>query len=172
MSKVTSIIDSLSHNARLMKELAGKGTAEKTEILIRETRGQIADEVLSKNASDAVRASVTHHIKNTSSVSAEEKETIMRNVASNVSEYFPGPTSLLDIIAYFQYPKHVKREKHLTKIYKKLNETVRKTFTPEQRLNMDIKTFEKLVNEAVENGVITKKEGKLIVQHRKLNYDY
>jgi len=63
MSKVTSIIDSLSHNARLMKELAGKGTAEKTEILIRETRGQIADEVLSKNASDAVRASVTPQIK-------------------------------------------------------------------------------------------------------------
>ena len=65
MSKVTSIIDSLSHDARLMKELAGKGTAEKTEILIRETIGQIADEVLSKNASDAVRASVTPQIKTT-----------------------------------------------------------------------------------------------------------
>ena len=81
MSKVTSIIDSLSHNARLMKELAGKGTAEKTEILIRETRGQIADEVLSKNASDAVRASVTPQIK-----IAKNLENLSPDVLKNVEK--------------------------------------------------------------------------------------
>ena len=46
MSKVTNIIDCLSHNASLVKELAEKSITEKTEIMLRETRGQVAKEIL------------------------------------------------------------------------------------------------------------------------------
>ena len=45
MSKVTNIIDCLSHNASLVKELAEKSITEKTEIMLRETRGQVAKEI-------------------------------------------------------------------------------------------------------------------------------
>ena len=72
MSKVTNIIDCLSHNASLVKELAEKSITEKTEIMLRETRGQVAKEILSKNASDAVMASVTPQIKTTQPASAEK----------------------------------------------------------------------------------------------------
>ena len=51
-------------------------------------------------------------------------------------------------------------------IYKRLKDTVLKNFTAEERYNMDKDTFTKFVQEAVEKGIITKKEGKQIIQSR------
>lgn len=63
MSKVTKVVDSLNHNAGLTKELIGKDPVRQAETMIRETRGKVTEEVLSKKASDAIRASVTPQIK-------------------------------------------------------------------------------------------------------------
>ena len=63
MSKFSTIVDGLNHKTSLLKELNGKSIANKTEIMLRETRGQVADELCSKNASDAIRASITPQIK-------------------------------------------------------------------------------------------------------------
>lgn len=65
MSKVTNVVDSLSQNASLVKELIGKDSVRQAEIMIRETRGKVADEVCNKNTSDAIRASITPQIKKT-----------------------------------------------------------------------------------------------------------
>ena len=88
MSKVSTIIDSLSHKASLLKELNGKSVAEKTEIMLRETR----DEVLSKNASDAIKARVTPQIKNTDSNIIKTAKTFLKNAGyteNAINEFSP-----------------------------------------------------------------------------------
>ena len=73
MSKVTSVLDTISHRAGLLKELKGKSPVRQTEIMQRETRGIVADEVLSKEANDAIKASLTPKIKKSSHISEEFK---------------------------------------------------------------------------------------------------
>ena len=63
MSKVTKVVDSLHHNASLVKELIAKDPVTQAEIMIREARGKVTEELFSKNASDAIRASIMPQIK-------------------------------------------------------------------------------------------------------------
>lgn len=63
MSNVAKVVDGVSHNAGLVKELIGKSSVEQAETMLRETRDAVADEVLSKDASNAIIASVSPQIK-------------------------------------------------------------------------------------------------------------
>ncbi len=85
MIKVTNVIDGLSHNASLEKKLAGKGITgnitEKAEVMLRETKGQVADEILSKKANDAIKATVTPQIKN-----PKISENLTTNIMKSVEE--------------------------------------------------------------------------------------
>ena len=56
-------VDSLNHIAGLVKELFGKDPVIQAETMLRETRATVTAEVLSKNASNAIKASVTPQIK-------------------------------------------------------------------------------------------------------------
>ena len=110
MSKVTNIIDCLSHNASLVKELAEKSITEKTEIMLRETRGQVAKEILSKNASDAVMASVTPQIKTTQPASAEKIEEAKSKTGDFIGKLVKGsesPEAFVDLILYKPFYKAV-----------------------------------------------------------------
>lgn len=110
MSKVANIIDSLSRNASLVKEHAGKSITEKTEIMLRETRGPVANEVLSKNASDAVRASVTPQIKNATPVSAEATEKAKSKTAGFIGglvKSSESPQAFIDLMLYEPFYKAI-----------------------------------------------------------------
>lgn len=84
-----------------------------------------------------------------------------RNIAK--FEELNNNGAMVDLQWFYLIPKH---ENKARSIYKRLKDTVLKNFTAEERYNMDKDTFTKFVQEAVEKGIITKKEGKQIIQSR------
>lgn len=88
MSKVTKIMDP---NAGLVfsKKLISKDSARQTGIMAGETIDKVADEVLSKKASDALKASVVTQIK-------KRKKVMDTNVAGKGISQIPNSNPTLD----------------------------------------------------------------------------
>ncbi|MCQ2753503.1 MAG: hypothetical protein MJ231_00470 [bacterium] len=102
MPKV-NVIDSINHSLSLINELTGKGIAEKTEIAIRETIDKVADKVLSKEASDAIKSSVSAQIKTIPPVFAIEMETARFKTANAIGYLIKEsgfPQTFVDSVLY------------------------------------------------------------------------
>ena len=110
MSKVTKVVDSLNHNAGSTKELIGKDPVRQAETMIRESIGEVTKEVLSKDASDAIKASVTPQIKTTKPASAEKIEEAKSKTGDFIGKLVKGsesPEAFVDLILYKPFYKAV-----------------------------------------------------------------
>ena len=173
-----SLINDINHKTNLLKEMHGKSQAYNTEVMIREKREPVTDEVLSKNANEAIKANISPQIKHNFSV---QREFVEKFEAIKGSRNFRDMSSLItetDSIPQLKYiQKHIYIDGKPSAMadflkvraeYKVIcleNPEYRNSFIQDRTKFYDY--VDKTLNEAISNGKITKEKAEKLSKEYK-----